>query len=484
MGSLRRQSIAFFASVLLHGSVMVWGSFSLFPDVEIPEIEFEFTEVEMIDPEQIQGEQAGEPEEPPLQGPIPPPPVQGPEIPEELEKKEEAPEEEKKDEQEDEEAKRHLGKKSSKADELGPTNSTFYALLVPKKIRGLPFAQHAMDIMAPLPDFEYIITQGGFDPLHDFDHLVIASPDLRDLTQTFLAVDYRMSESEMVAGLERAAAANDEEIEWIEENGIKRANPRPIDSETPDIDPRWFVLLDDGIAVYVREEFLPSILEDEVGDEKTSGNFVANLTRLRRFSSQHPTAGLQVVFKDLRAALKRARGLPFEAPDRIELLAEASKQPELSIKVEFLTAVDAKAAAQWWTQKLGRLIDDNLTLKFTVKWIYDLLEVEADGTKLQLWGRFTTGQAEKTLELIADGSRKMLRKTPEEIEAARQKRIENWKRRQGGKLQPSAVQGAAGIGQPDDTPSRQSTDQEPAQTDITDQPPPAAPSGQPELESE
>ena len=67
------------------------------------------------------------------------------------------------------------------------------------------FSDNVVEIMAPLPDFQFIVDGGGFQALRDFNYLVIASPNLRDLTQTFLAVEYKLSQQEMMAGLQRAA---------------------------------------------------------------------------------------------------------------------------------------------------------------------------------------------------------------------------------------------------------------------------------------
>ena len=377
MKTSTRHTLAAALSFVVHGG-LVLSTVDLVPEIDMPELEFEFTEVEMLDPDLLQGEEPAGPveEPPPVLQPEPPPPGEEPGP----EPEENAPE------QEEPEPKRNLGEKSSRADQLGPTNSVFYGLLVPKKIRKLKFREHAMDIMAPLPDFDFLIGKGGFDALRDFDHIVIASPDIRDITQTFLAVDYTIPREEVKAAIERAAAANKESIEWIEEGPIIRGNPKPLDPDTPDVDPRWFVLLEDDIAVYVRREFLPHILEEEESDKKTAGNYVANLVKLRRFAQRQPTAGLQIVLKDLRAALKRARGLPFEVPDRIELSAEAKSDPELMIRVGFLTAVDAKAAENWWNDDLSKYINKSLAVKLSAKWIYDLLEVERDGKELRIWG--------------------------------------------------------------------------------------------------
>ncbi len=405
------------------------------PELPIPEFEIELEEVEFLDPDQLQGEQ----EKPPP--PETAPPVLYPEPPPETPEGEgdEQGDETKDDEQESEEKARDLGKQRSKAEELGPPQSTFHALLVPKKIRKLSFREQAIDIMAAFPDFEFLVSKGGFDPLHDFDHIVIASSNIRDWRQTFLAVDYKMSREELKAGIERAVAANDEHIEWIEENGILRGNPVPL-GEDPDVDQRWFVLLENKVAVYVLPDFLPHILADEVGEDPTAGNFVANLTKLRRFAARQPTAGLQVVVSNLRRSVKRTKGLAFQVPDRIELSAEAEEDPELIVRGTFDTAVDAKAFQQWWEGPVRETFQD-IKLRYVVGWIYDVIEVERSGKEVRLWARFDRGQATMVLETLASQLNKMLGKTPEEVEADRRRRIENWKARQGGKLGPGAIDG-------------------------------------------
>lgn len=429
-----RKTYAFVAATLLHVSPLVAGMIAFDPKIEI-DLDLEFTEVELIDPDQIQGASPPQPEPTAVETPpvAPPQPIATPEpAPAKPEPpKPEPPKPEPVDQHD-------LGKQNSKVDQLGPTNSTFFVMLVPKKIRKLSFADKALDIMAPLPDFQYLIAGGGFDALRDFDHIVLASPDLRDWRQTFLAVDYRVSRAEVQRAIERAAAANEETIAWIEENGIIRGNPRPIDESEPDIDGRWFVLLEDKIAVYVREEFLPNILANEVGEDKTAGNYVANLTNLRKFAARQPTAGLQVVLKDLHRALKKS-GVPFKLPDSIEMSAEAAEDPELLIRGEFSSVVEAKAFEQWWKIKVPTFFDKSFQLKIAKGMFYDAVEIERDGKEIRLWARFDRKQATLLLSFIADTSAKLQKKSPEELAELRQRRKDNWLRRKGGKLPPSAL---------------------------------------------
>lgn len=435
-----RKSLALALSLGLHLGPFAYALISFAPELDIG-LEFDIEEVELIDPDQLQG---AEPETPkPVEVPAPPKPTPTPpagDAPKPEPKKPEP----KKPEPEKPVDEHALGKQHSDADELGPTNSTFYALLVPKKIRKLSFADKALDIMAPLPDFAYLIGAGGFDAMRDFDHIVIASPDIRDWRQTFLAVDLKIPRAEVQRAIERAAAKNDESVEWIEEGGIIRGNPKPIDENEPDVDTRWFMLLEDGIAVYVRPEFVDHVLAAESGDTKTAGNYVANLTKLRKFAAKVPSAGLQVVIKDLRAAVKKARRkggkeLPFEFPDTIELTAEATEDPELLVRLEFEALVDAKAFENWWTNEMPELIPAGA--KLLIGGTLEQLQISRNGKEVQLWARFTSKQATMLLGIIADNNAKYFKKTPEELEELRRERKENWLKRKNGKLPPSALDG-------------------------------------------
>jgi len=427
-----RKALAMAGSTVFHAGLLFWGAFAYAPEFDI-DIDVEFTDVELLDPDQIQAELPPPAEVQPVVVPTPTPAP--PEPAKEEAKPEPEPPPPKEEPKKDPAAQRDLGKRATQVDKLGPTNSTFYMLLVPKKIRQLSYGDKALDVMAPLPDYQYLIAGGGLDALKDFDHLVIASSDIRDWTQTFLAVDYNMPRAEMKAAIERAVANADETIEWTEENGIARGNPKPQDG-SEDVDPRWFVMLEDNIAVYVREEFLPHVLgpnvpgEEEAGEAPTSGGYVANLAKLRKFASRQPTSGMQVVMKDLRAAAKKTKGLPFQLPDRIELSVEATEEPELLVKIDWPELVEAKAAELWWNDELPKFLDGNLRAK-PFKWmVYDVVEARRKQNSMELWARFETDQAAMILGIIADQTSKMLKKTPQELAAQRRERLENFRKRQ------------------------------------------------------
>jgi hypothetical protein len=431
---LRRTILAVVGSLAFHTGPLLPNGCGFQVDIPMPEFEFELTEMDFVDPEQ-QLEPGKQPDKPPEPEVIPPP--MGPELPPEGEgpKPEDKPPEPPKP--------KVFGAKDSKIDKLGPTGSNYFVFLNAKKVAGLGFADSVVDIMAALPDFQFIIEGGGFHALRDFNYLVIASSDFRVVSQTFLAVEYKLSQAEIQAGLDRAAAGTGQKIEWVVKDGRTMGNPVPLADGEEDKDPRWFVFLDDKSAVYVREEFLPSITAGpDASKGKTAGNFVANLTKLKTFAAAEPRAGLQLVFKDLFASLKNVKS-PFEIPNDFEIMAEAAEAPELLIKLKFLDAVAAKRFENQWKSDLPRFFEEklNFVVRSMVRGYYDTTEFTLDGPEVTLRCPFTADQAKTILDLIAGQTQKMVgkawRRTPEEIEAARKKRDELWEARKNGKLSPS-----------------------------------------------
>lgn len=474
MTPTRRTLVAVLGSLALHLSPLVRGGFGLDFQLEMPELEFEITELEPVelDQELKAGQQQPEPEPevvPPM-GPEKPPEEEGP-------KPEEKP---------PEKPKPKFGEKASRVAELGPGSSNFFMLLSARKVSSLPFADAIVEIMAPLPDFEFIITGGGFHALKDFNYIVIASPNLRDLTQTFLAVEYRLPQREVQAGLDRAAAAEGQQIAWEVRDGRLMGNPRPIAAPDEDDDPRWFVFLDDDVAVYVREEFLPAITAGpDAAKGNTAGNFVANLTKLRSFAAREPRAGLQLVLKDIHASVKLKKEPPFPLPNNLELMAEAATSPELVIKSEYLDDVAAAQMQRQWSEDLPRFIDQQIPFyaRFMVRSFYEATELSRDANSLHLRADFTKEQAKFILEQIAEQSRRMLRRTPEQLEAARKARAEMWAARKNGKLTPSEALAPKGGGPDSKAPEPDSKAPEPpsaedggpAPTPPSDAPPSPAP---------
>ena len=286
-----------------------------------------------------------------------------------------------------------------------PPSAKYHFLLSTKNIRRLPFAESAMSVVAPFPDFKYLIEKGGFDPLRDFDHILIASSNIRVVQETFLAVDYKISREAVKSKIEAAARANRESIEWREQGGILIGDPKPLGDEN-DRDPRQFVLLEKKLALFVQPKFLPAILNEDSGDEKTSANFVGELSKLRRYARRLPTTGVQFVAHDLHAALKRKSVGPFDLPNEFEFTMEARKTPEFHVRAKFAAVSDAKSAVDAWNGPIREFILGNLAWKIAVGSIIDDVEVEQNGREVTMWGELERKQVELLLQSAASQTKK------------------------------------------------------------------------------
>ncbi|MFV8752323.1 hypothetical protein ACNOYE_17375 [Nannocystaceae bacterium ST9] len=429
-------------SLVAHGlfvAVFVWAA-KLEPEAEPLaieddddfEIDFVEFEVKEILPDASQGDPQPEPppepapeETAPPPQPLPEGPPTQPEVPE---PDPEAP------------PKPKFGEKTSKIAAMVPENATWSLMLANSRIKKLPFRDEATEIMAPLRDYQLLVDEAGFDVWEDFEFIVMGSPDFTDPTQAFVAVQYKFGHAEMKAGIDRACAEDHMVVDWREENGATIGDPRMIDPEQDEPDNRQFVLLPgDAVALYVREEFIPQIVEGpEGGKGKTSGNFVANIAKMRKFTQAEPKAGVQLVLNDLRSMIKLPKDSAFDVPDRIELMWEAAKTPELVVKIDFVSDEHAIKAEKFWNEQLEQTLRD-AGAWLTVGGMIEATTIEREGKQIRLRHEFGEAAARITLQMLAKEFGKAMRYSKKEAEAAKQRREQNWEARKGGKLLPSQV---------------------------------------------
>lgn len=455
---------------------------------ELPNYEIDFIEFEakQIEPDKAQGEVEDEPEsqeDPPAEQEAAPPPVEQPTDPE---GEEPAPE----PEPEVEEPKPKFGEKKSQIKAMVPPNATWTLMLANSRIKKLSFRDSATEIMAPLNDFRLLVDDAGFNVWEDFEFIVMGSPDATDQTQAFVAVQYTFGHEEMKAGIDRACASHGMVVDWREENKALIGDPRYLDPEreADNQDDRQMVLLPgDKVAVYVREAFIPQVIAGpDAGKGKTSGNFVANVAKMRKYTYAEPKAGVQLVVEDIRSMV-RISGLPFEIPSRAELMWEAAKEPELVIKLDFLEQAHADKAEQYWKEGL------EADLRKAGAWdlaggIISATTMERDNRQLILRHKFNEAAARIVLQAIAKEFGKAMRYSKKEALAAKERREHNWALRENGKrlpsevldssTQPDAVDEKTDAGEPGEKPARakgqpaseEATSEEPATTG-EDQPP-------------
>jgi hypothetical protein len=375
--------------------LVFWGfwrfDLGLDPDLDI---EFDFAEVELLD---IAREQSGRSD----------PSVMHPH-----------------DARGDDTSSTEFGEQTARVDELAPANATFFMLMANHRIKSMGYAEDFMTAFSPQRDFKYLVDGGGLHPWNDFDYMLIASSDVRDPFQNFIVVAHKLDERIIRGGIERAARNFDQVAEWETRGGVSLTNPRPADPEAEDRDPRYFVLLDASTAVYVREEFLDTILDPSpTGDDtKTAAGFVANLTKLRQFAADEPDAGFTLVARDLLNATKAGKSTaPWggELFDDLEFVFEAAQDPQVLATLTFATSPAAASFERYWSETLARKIRGDLKLRFMVGALYESVVIERTGASVRLRAKLTEAQAEAAAKLSAQFAAKLTGQRSTDHEAAR-----------------------------------------------------------------
>ncbi len=414
MKPARRFSLATAVSAVLHGALLVGGTCSLGWNLPEFDFELEFEEVELIDIDAEQGEEEAVEPPPMVDGPALPPDGLGPEPGEE--------------EQPEPEPEKRFGDKSARVDKLAPTSSTFYMFMANRRLRKLPYSEDFLEAFSPQYDFQFLVDGGGFHPWNDFEYMLIASSNIADPTQNFIAVSHKLDQGTIKSGIERACRNFDMEIDWETREGKLAGNPRPKDPKVKDDDPRWFVIVDDSTAIYIREEFLAALDGKTEGDKKTARNFVANATRMKRYAAAEPNAGFTLVFKDLRSGLKKAK-MPFPAPNDFEFMFEAAESPELLMKIEWPEADEAKQFESYFKEDLKKMINGDIKLKIVAGAFYNAFEIERTGKKVQLRGQLSASQAKSAAELMAGLARKLTETSDDEWQKSKAMRQKSFAER-------------------------------------------------------
>ncbi len=126
------------------------------------------------------------------------------------------------------------------------------------RLRDGPWAAHIERILAPMPDYQTIIA-GSSAPMADlFDLLFVATPDVTDVTATFLAAHHVRTEVEVKATL--AGTGKRPRVIWEPAPGGTLGKRTRGGGVLRD-DPRVFLIPEAGWVVLARPEHLPGLLE-------------------------------------------------------------------------------------------------------------------------------------------------------------------------------------------------------------------------------
>jgi len=320
--------------------------------------------------------------------------------------------------------------------------STFVLLISTARVRKLPYADAAVDLFAPLPDYTLLIDMGGLDVMHDFDHILAATPDFRDFTRTFLAAEYTLSKRDMQAALDRAVRRSGQRIEWVEHEGYVGGNPIPDQPGVVDRDPRWFVLLpDEPIGVYVPPEFLGSIVPRNPKEPPR----LDHVATLRRLVDRQPDAGLQFevdhVAERLHGWSSLLPELPLHALEAIAVAVQASPNPDFALTLRLHDEASAQQVLRYWEHDVPVLVGQlDFAVRVFVAPLVDQTKVERHGTELVARAQLTGPQITWIIGLVAAAALRVSTNTPDDIERMRQQRHDNWARRGQGKRPPAALE--------------------------------------------
>jgi hypothetical protein len=151
----------------------------------------------------------------------------------------------------------------------GPEGSRLTALLRLDRLRasslGSDYAAAVDQLLLLLPDRHRLLDGTGLDLYHDFDALLIATPEPRNDKVTFLAARHHLKDADVQAALDRGAAASGHKIEWRVEDGrpLGVRRPRaaaPGEAAGLNQDFRIFVLPQPSLAVMAPPAYAEQLL--------------------------------------------------------------------------------------------------------------------------------------------------------------------------------------------------------------------------------
>ena len=139
----------------------------------------------------------------------------------------------------------------------GPAGSRLTVLMRLDRLRGTEYQSAVDDLLLHLPDRRDLLQGTGLDLFADFDALLVATPNPRDPSVTFLAARHHLEAGALRAALSRGAKSTDRTLVWRREEGrfvaerrarktVASLGPSP---PPPASDDRIVVLSDPGLAV-------------------------------------------------------------------------------------------------------------------------------------------------------------------------------------------------------------------------------------------
>jgi hypothetical protein len=202
---------------------------------------------------------------------------------------------------------------------FAPDDAHVVVLLRMDKLRASPHRAGAEALLGALPDWTTLVAGSGVSPIDDFDALLIATANPRDVTATFLAA--RHADTPKV----RALAGR----------------------TLPDGDPRIFRMLKPGLTILAP----PQELDSDMG-AAARGKWLEQLDTFDQVARAAGGPALLVTLSDVPSLVHLGAGLP--TPQSIALATTVEASPSLRVRIVFANPDEARTFAAQWPQILAR----------------------------------------------------------------------------------------------------------------------------------
>ena len=232
---------------------------------------------------------------------------------------------------------------------FAPDDANLVVLLRTDKLRRSPHRKGLEGLLEVFPDWALLVAGTDFSPLDDFEALLIATADPRDVTATFLAARHH--------NLAR----------------VRTLAARPFRPG----DPRVFRFPAPGLAVLTHP-----------GNSDPRDRWLAELDRFDQVAREPNGPAVLVTISDAPALIRLGDGLP--TPDALALAMTADASPAVRVRLVFAAEPDAARFESAWPEILRRYRTATVFLGLSPA--LDGLSLHRRGGELELEGKIPEPQ--------------------------------------------------------------------------------------------
>jgi hypothetical protein len=319
----------------------------------------------------------------------------------------------------------------------GPAGSRLTVLMRLDRLRGTAYQAPVDGLLVHLPDRHDLLDGTGLDLFGDFDALLIATPNPRDPTVSFLAVRHHLDMGAMRAALGRGARATDRVVSWRREAGRLVGERRAIAGKgaaapTRATDDRIVVLADPGLAVVTPPAYRALLLEPphratagasgDAGPDADGGvsgsesggpdggappGWATLLARIDAEEGLMPPDGV-VMLKAvdiLRASAPASGGLPvvygMEVPPEVSATIGVDDGPYLDVVAEFKSEAPARHWEAEWPALQRRLRTNPYVMVGAFSPLIARVTLTREGSMVRLHVNATSEEALRLLQIAS-----------------------------------------------------------------------------------